>query len=107
MKRTSRNYNGLRFPAKKVQTLLPGILEALKKDTSPLEKKIRKIWVSLVGDKISKYASIQSFKGGILKVIVRSASLYNLFMQHEKKVLLGKLQKEFPNQIKDIIFKVG
>lgn len=107
MKRTAKNYNGTRFPAKKMETLLPEILKSLKKETGSLEKEIRKAWASLVGTKISQYASVHSFREGILKITVRSASLYNLMMQHEKKVLLKKLQQMFPNQIKDIIFKVG
>lgn len=107
MKRTAKNYNGLQFPVKKMDALLSEVLQSLQRDKSSIEKQIRTAWKALVGEAIAKHASVQSFREGILKVVVRSASLYNLLVQHEKQVVLSKLQKQFPDQIKDIIFKVG
>jgi hypothetical protein len=46
-----------------------------------------------------------SFIDGVLKVKVKSSTLYSLLATQEKKRILSELQKQFP--IRDIALKVG
>ncbi len=106
MKRTPRNYAGIKPTGKQVSDLLPEMLAQLsaKCDDKPLQ--ILEAWPEIVGERIGKMTRAVSFDDGVLRVQVKNSTLYSLLVEHEKRRLVAEFQKRFPN-VRDIRFKIG
>ncbi|MCE5318105.1 MAG: DUF721 domain-containing protein [Parachlamydia sp.] len=108
MKRTPKNYDGTSPPAKTIGELLPGILSQIQKRSDKPMQDLIKEWPMMIGPKMAKMTEAVSFIDGVLTVVVKSSTLYSLLCQHEKPILLRKLQELFPKtQVRNIVFRIG
>lgn len=108
MRRTRRNYVGIKNPQKKIEDVLPSLLCEMEKRHFGKSEQIIEQWSEIIGPRFSKLAKATFFKDGALHVMVKTATLYSLLVQHEKPRLLKQIQKKFPNEsIYNIVFRIG
>lgn len=103
--RTSRNFDGIVPPGKKIKDLLPELLGEISKKSDNPWQEIFQAWKALLGEQMASWTEPVSFIEGVLTVKVKNATLYSLLCQHEKPRLLKQLQKKFP--IRKLLFRVG
>jgi len=95
-------------PAKKIQQLLPRILDEIGRAQKMRPDLILAAWPEVIGAKLAPMTEAVSFHEGVLLVKVKNATLYSLLAQHEKFRLLKSLQEKFPKvEIRNIIFRIG
>lgn len=88
--------------------MLPEVLGRIQKTSGAGAVDIIEAWVHIIGPKIASMTTALAFEKGVLKVAVRSSSLYSVLCQHEKPRLLRLLQERFPkNGVRDIVFRIG
>ncbi len=103
--RTPRNYEGIENPGKKIQDLLPGILNEIGKKAGDPREEIFREWFVLIGEKMAPLTEPISLSDGVLTVKVKSSTLYSLLCQHEKPRLLKRMQEKF--SIRNLVFRIG
>lgn len=94
--------------AKKIQHLLPKMLEEIGRAQKMRPDLILAAWPEVIGAKLASMTEAVSFHNAVLLVKVKNATLYSLLAQHEKFRLLKSLQEKFPKvEIRNIIFRIG
>lgn len=95
-------------PAKKIQHLLPRVLEEIGRVQKMRPDLILAAWPEVIGPKLAPMTEAVSFHEAVLLVKVKNTTLYSLLVQHEKFRLLKSLQEKFPKvEIRNIIFRIG
>ncbi len=95
-------------PAKKIQQLLPKILDEIGRMQKMRPDLILAAWPEVIGAKLAPMTEAVSFHESVLLVKVKNATLYSLLAKHEKFRLLKNLQEKFPKvEIRNIIFRIG
>lgn len=106
--RLPKGYNGTELTTKQFRDIIPSVLSAIHSTYEERPDLIIASWPQLVGPKIAKFTSPESFIEGILKVKVYNSTLYSLLNQTEKAKLLAAFRRKFPKvEIKDLIFRMG
>jgi hypothetical protein len=91
---------------KKAADLALAFVHKLKPEEVSALSRITPAWEKAVGPKLAPLAVVQDFQRGELLVLVKSSTLYTMFVQYEKSRLLELLRRDFP-QVKNIVFKMG
>lgn len=91
---------------KKAADLALAFAQKLKPEGTNSLAEMNLAWEKAVGPKLAPLATLQDFQKGELVVLVKSSTLYTLFVQYEKSRLLELLKRDFP-QVKNIVFKMG
>lgn len=108
MKRTPKNYDGIKPTGRKIGDLLTEILTDLSGKFNDQPHLVLEAWPQIVGKRIAKMTRAVSFDDGVLKVFVKNSTLLSLLIEHEKHRLLASFQKRFPKvKFQDIFFKIG
>ena len=92
--------------SKKAADLAFAFAQKLKPEDTSATGAIKLAWEKAVGPKLAPLALAQDFQNGELLVLVKSSTLYTMFVQYEKSRLLELLRRDFP-QVKNIVFKMG
>ena len=107
-RRLPRGYNGTAVTTRRFGDIIPSVLSSIQKNHEERHDLILASWPQVVGAKIAKFTSPESFAEGILKIKVNNSTLFSLLNQSEKVKLLSVLREKFPKiEIKDIIFRMG
>jgi len=94
--------------SKNLRHLVPAFLKKIAKCHQERPDLILAAWPSLIGERFAPMTKAVSFTDGILTVKVNNSSLLSLLTQHERKMLLAQLRKQFPNvAIHHIRFVIG
>ena len=108
MKRTPKNYDGVKSPARTLQELLPQMLGQFQKKIGDEGLELLEAWPEVAGPSVAKFTQALSFIEGVLTVLVKSSTLYSLLRQHEKARLLELMKKRFLKlEVRDIVFRFG
>ncbi len=108
LKRTPKNYRGVKQPQKKLDQILDFCLSKIRPENGARKEEVFKAWYAIIGHRLQAFAHPTSLYDGILMVKVKNQTLYSLLCTHEKKRLLQDLQKKFSKKIiKDIRFRMG
>jgi hypothetical protein len=102
------SYSHSKITNKFLKDLLPAATEQLLDPGHKSAYNIDNIWMELVGEKMAKLTSIQSFNQGIMVVKVKGASLNHLLSTTEKPKILAKLKTNYPFlKVKNLVFRSG
>ena len=96
LQRTPKYFDGTDPPGKKIEEILPKILEKIAKSINSPREAIVQEWNLILGEKMARFTQVVSFSDGVLTMIVKSATLYSLLCQHERPSLLKRLREKFP-----------
>jgi hypothetical protein len=108
LKRTPRYYDQVGPTNKEVSGLLEEWMAKASRTFQDRPDLILLSWPEIIGEKLAPMTTAVSFVEGILTIRVRNSSLYSLLVQHERKRLLGVLQKKYPAvTIRNIVFRLG
>ena len=91
---------------KQAADLANTLVRKLKAEDGNAAGQITEAWQRAVGPKLAPMTCVQDFYKGELSVLVKSSTLYTMFVQYEKSRLLELLRRDFP-QVKNIVFKMG
>ena len=106
--RTPKNYDGILPTSRQIKDLLPSVLSRISDKVDEGSQQVLLAWPEIVGKRIASMTQAIQCDSGVLRVCVKNSTLYSLLVEHEKKRLLGVLQKRFPKQkIRDILFRIG
>ena len=105
MARTPKNYDGTGTTGKELKDLLPDTLKAIRERAGQQSGEIYLYWPQLLSPETAPLTEPVSFEEGILTVKVKSATLYSLLVQHERPLLLKRLQEKF--SIRGLTFRRG
>ena len=105
LQRTPKYFDGTDPPGKKIEEILPKILEKIAKSINSPREAIVQEWNLILGEKMARFTQVVSFSDGVLTMIVKSATLYSLLCQHERPSLLKRLREKFP--MRDLVFRIG
>lgn len=107
-RRIPRGYNGTAPTTRRFGDIIPSVLSIIQKNHGERHDLILTSWPQIVGPKITKFTTPESFNEGVLRVKVNNSTLYSLLNQSEKAKLLSALRKRFPKvDIRDIYFRMG
>ena len=107
-RRTPKRYSGVEPSEKPISSYLPEILQKIEEDFERKPKRVLEAWPEIIGKKIAPMTKAISLENGILKVLVKSSTLYSLLSLYEKRRLLEKLQKRFSKKVvKILVFRKG
>lgn len=104
-KRVPKWFDGTQNPGRRIDQLLPQILQEIALKAQDSRELIFQEWYLLIGEKMASFTEPVSWDQGVLTVKVKSSTLYSLLSRHEKPLLLSQLKKKFP--IQEIIFRIG
>ena len=91
-----------------MKDLLPQYLFDVQEKLDQKQNQIFDQWPKIIGSKFAPLTKPLTFQNGMLKIEVKSASLYSLLVQTEQRRLLTKLQNQFPKVgIKRLLFCIG
>ncbi len=107
LKRTPRYYNGSDTTSKSLHRLCNSFLHTLKKRKNCTKEEVFKAWYDIMGKQLAKYTEPVSLQKGVFTVKIKNSVLYSTLSTHDKNRVLLRLQKEVPNQVKEIIFWFG
>ncbi len=108
MKRTPKYYDGIKGTNKNLQELLPHFLAELQGEYSLQKEEVFKAWYAIIGENLALIAVPISFTNKVLKIEVKSQTLYSIFCTRDKPHLLRKLQERLSkNAIEKIVFRIG
>jgi hypothetical protein len=106
--RTPRFYDGTRLTTRRMNELLPAVLEKIGHVYQQRSDLILAFWPDIIGPQLAPMTQAVSFREGVLLVKVKNSTLYSLLSQHEKPRLLKALRQKFPQvEIKTIFFRIG
>lgn len=92
----------------KLNDLLGGYLTKIEKNMDLNPSKIFEFWGTLLGEKFAALTVPVNFQNGVLKIKVKSTTLFSLFVQTESPRLLKEMQKQFPSAgIRKLLFFIG
>lgn len=97
-----------RLPHTTLREVLPQVLSRLEGVFRDRGEEVLRGWSHVIGDTFSHMTFAESFREGVLHVVVSNSPLYNLLVQYEHARLLQELRRAFPSiSIKGIRFRVG
>ena len=107
-RRNPRNYYGTGTTSHVIGDVLPSVMYAISRTVTDNPQVILEAWKMVIGPRIAPMTHAESFREGILYVKVNNSTLLSLLKQHEKRNILQKLRKKFPNtEIKTVVFWLG
>lgn len=108
MKRTPKNYDGTKFPIKKITPLLEDFLKKISPQKKRQKDAVFNAWCDIIGERLRGLTRPASFQNETLTVFIKTHTLYSFLCMHEKDRLLREMQKKLPNySIKQIQFRIG
>lgn len=106
--RTPRGYDGTNRTNRKIDEVLPIVMENVNAHIRNQSAFVLAAWPGLIGQKLSSMTQAVKFVDGVLTVKVNNSTLYSLLNSHDKPKLLQKIKKQFPKvSIRDIVFRIG
>lgn len=104
----SRPRNPSHLTSKTLQSLLPDFLKKVNQTCSKREDLIPLAWPEIIGEKLAPMSRAESFRDGVLYVVISNSTLLSILNHREKQVLLKKFKAKFPKtDIKEIRFRLG
>ncbi len=107
MKRTPKNYQGTKFPIKKISPLLEEFLVKISPKKTLEKEAIFNAWYAIIGEKMAPMTKPISFQKGTLTVLIKTHSLYSFLCTHEKARILQEIRSFSNNKIKQVQFRIG
>lgn len=97
-----------KLTSKTLQNLLPEFLKKVNKSCHERHDLIPLAWPEIIGEQLAPMTQAESFKEGILYVLVFNSTLLSILSHKERKTILKKMKEKFPKtDIKEIRFRLG
>lgn len=107
MARFANNYDGTQVSTKRLQDVLPGVLQQFSTKYQAKPQAVLSSWSKIIGPELAVLTKANRFEDGVLHVLVKNSTLLSL-LNIDKQKILQNIRQTLPGiQIGNIVFRIG
>lgn len=103
------NREGTKLTSRKLQDLLPQVLDSLQGKYNAQPKLLLERWATIIGSHLAPFTRAVRFEDGVLHVKVKNSTLLSLLHSPtDKKKIIEAIRNALPGiVIRNILFRIG